>query len=264
MSGLTYQYAHKAKLENKKRVGKRKLTVAEAALVKSKLETYALFVTELNSVLQTSDFVSLATLINAYMDEAKAYENSAGTLFTSGSKYYSSILEELPVHFVKPTIDQYCIANPLADRKAITVGNCACVIRIGANPDGSQFQETKSIDFAIAVSAQGLQGNIYVPLLGLEVKRYMDKTMFGTVLETYKSLAIFRPRTFYGFVVEDESRGADVVLNSQMHRTEFHLTGCARPENDSDRNPILAPNLERFVKAIQAASIEALQSTKVT
>ena len=115
------------------------------------------------------------------------------------------------------------------------------------------LSEQKKIDFALAIKPYQ-DNNVWIPLVGLEVKKYCDKTMFGTILETYKSLQIFRPRTYYGFLIEDESRGKDVVLNSPMYSQEFILCGV----RDRDKlNPVRPKELKRFAGEISIAMIEA-------
>jgi hypothetical protein len=73
-------------------------------------------------------------------------------------------------------------------------------------------------------------------LAGYEVKKYLDKTMYDSVVQTHEVLREFRPATFYGFLGEDEARGKEVILNSKMKNKEFILTN--QPRNRDERNKI--------------------------
>lgn len=219
----------------------------EACLAEYKTYQYGLA-----KALADSDFEQLALVVDGYLNFAKQVEQLTPTL-GARSKYYSSILEELPVYLAKDLVEGLHRATPKLGSKQLLLGDANCAIRVGVSPSGSQFCETKRIDFCLALYSPELSA--YVPLVGYEVKKYMDKTMFGTVLETYKALQIFRPRTVYGFVVEDEARDADVRLNSPMYRDEFVLTGMPRSKKE-DRNPIQAKSLEEFYKHLKA-SIES-------
>ena len=256
---ITYKYAHKDKLDNALRKNKNNALVSD--LVREKMNDYDNFLRKLIPDIDSWRISSATDTINGYMDSAKDYETTKGSIFGPRTKFYSSILEELPVHFVKSALDEKMANTPILSNFNIVVGGSECVVRIGANPDGSPFQEKKLIDFAVALRAGNiLGGESYIPLLGLEVKKYVDKTMFATILETYKSLSVFRPRTYYGFLAEDESRGHDVIMNSQMYRAEFVLSGIGRPDDDSCRNPIISERLEDFIRSIRKESMSAMDS----
>lgn len=223
-----------------------------STLVKACTEKYVCFRDEFLNAFSHSDFSKMATLLDDYRAYAKALERKGGVM-NERSKYYSSIMEEVPVLLCRKRVETL-ISSLNLDSHLLVMGGAECVIRIAANPDGTYFYETKRIDFCLAMDTA--KNGKWIPLLGLEVKKYCDKTMFGTILETYKSLQIFRPRTYYGFLVEDEARSPEVVLNSPIFQKEFIL--CDGKRNRSELNSISVPNLERFSVELLKAAEDAL------
>lgn len=213
--------------------------------------TYELFRASFLDAFSRREYTQMAALLDEYREYAKKLELTE-EIVGDRTKYYSSILEEVPILLSRDWIESLITSLGLTQH-TLLLGGGECVIRIAANPDGTYFNETKRIDFCLAIDAVGDEN--WIPLVGLEVKKYCDKTMFGTILETYKSLQIFRPRTFYGFLVEDEARGHDVVLNSPIYQKEFILCGYRDKEK---LNPISVPNLERFTVELLKAMDEAL------
>lgn len=221
-------------------------------LVRQCQEAYESFRSKFMERFSRLDYVGMSSCLDDYRAYAKGLERKA-SIVGERTKYYSSILEEIPILLSRAHIEKL-VSSLSLDSFSLLLGGEECVIRIAANPDGSFFNEKKRIDFCLAIDAVG--DSSWIPLIGLEVKKYCDKTMFGTILETYKSLQIFRPRTYYGFLVEDEARGRDVVLNSPIYQREFILSGGKR--NRSELNPVSPCILERFAKELLMAADDSL------
>lgn len=194
---------------------------------------YNQFIKELDCALLDKDYKACAKITDIYLDYAKEreanskiYLNKENTnIFGDKTKYYSSILEELPIHLIKEEILR--IFNDENKSSGLVLGGQICLIRQGITPDMKIFSETKNIDFCFASLVRGGNG-VFVPFYGLEVKKYMDKTMFGTVIDTVRSLSVLRPKTKYGFLIEEEARSSDVIQNSPIHESEFVLSGSNR------------------------------------
>lgn len=201
------------------------------------------------------DYENMAALLDDYRNYAKSREKSEAIL-SDRTKYYSSILEEIPILLARDKATRL-VSDLGLENHNLKMGGVDCVIRIAANPDGSCFHEKKRIDFCLAINTapNGAGGN-WIPLIGLEVKKYCDKTMFGTILETYKSLQIFRPRTYYGFLVEEEARASDVVLNSPIYQQEFIL--CDDRRSKTDLRPVSPEVLKHFTAELLSAVEDAL------
>jgi hypothetical protein len=223
----------------------------DSETVKTCLIRYWEFYEDFKRCLADNNFVEMAFVMDAYREYAKNLERKHAIL-GERTKYYSSIMEEAPT-IISSDLVSSLVDKLGLDKHNLFIGGKPCTIRIAANPDGSYFHEEKNIDFCLAIDASGVSN--WVPLVGLEVKKYCDKTMFGTILETYKSLQIFRPRTYYGFLVEDEARGKEVTLNSPLYRQEFILCGV---RNKSELNPVSPLQLEYFVKELSRAVEDAL------
>lgn len=261
---LHVSYPHQRMLINSKKSPENKKNVV---FIAERIVAYDVYVKMLRAALAVDDIVEMARVLNAYMDYAKAYELLKDTIWPNKSKYYSSILEEIPVHIVQNILEAHLKVSPKLTND-FYLGCYDCVVRVGAGADGEFFQESKMIDFAIALKNTSFPGKeLYVPLLGLEVKRYLDKTMFHTVEHTRRVLSEFRPKTYYGFLVEDEARAKNVVDNSTMYDREFTLTGRSRPATVKGkvqgRNPIEVDQLQRFVTSIRSEAIAAVNSTVV-
>lgn len=218
---------------------------------------YTSFVNDFKDALIAGNIAGQIAALDGYRKFAKDNELQHAVL-NARSKYYSSIMEELPVLLTEDLVRSQVEVLGIQHTSLHLGAGKNCVIRIAANPDGTVFHERKMIDFALCVDADKLDR--WIPLVGLEVKKYVDKTMFGTVLETYKSLQIFRPRTYYGFVVEDEARGSDIVANSMMYRNEFVLTKNNR--QGSSIHPTDREEYERFAVEIRQAIEDGLSLLK--
>jgi hypothetical protein len=253
---ITKKLIHCALLETQAK--KQSDIPVNASVLDGCITTYQTYVDKIGVAVAENDFYSIAETLNSYLNFAKGLEATVKFLGPR-SKYYSSILEEFPVLLCADIVTDLYACTPAAKGNAFILGDAECSIRIGASPSGAKFCETKRIDFSLAMYSESLKAN--VPLLGYEIKKYMDKTMFGTVLETYKALQIFRPRTVYGFIVEDEARDAAVQLNSPMYRDEFVLTGSNR--SDSSRNQIRGDVLERFNNHLTTAIKDAFASLSI-
>jgi len=235
---LNIHKAHASNIENHINDKAKQL---KSTQYKSAQIRYMQYITDLKKAISTNDYKAQISAINDYLVYAKNLEING--VFERKSKHYSSILEELPVLLSEDYVSQLYATLTKSRKLNMSLGGQHCVIRITANPDITPFHETKNIDFCLAVEqAVG----IWIPLVGLEVKKYVDKTMFGTILETYKSLNIFRPMTIYGFLVEDEARAKDVIRNSMTYKTEYILSGMSRKRDDVI-NPIDESIYTRFV-----------------
>lgn len=172
--------------------------------------------------------IELSNILDEYLNYSKNIEKS--NTVTVRSAYYSSILEEHPV-LVFEDIVKNLTSQIQGD---FFLGDSECVIFSGATVDCKPRFDTKKIDFAFAYKTKEFP--FPVLLAGYEVKKYLDKTMYDSVVQTHEVLREFRPATFYGFLGEDEARGKEVILNSKMKNKEFFLTNKTR--NKDDRNKI--------------------------
>lgn len=232
-----------------------KTDAVKNSIIDECIARYESFKNDFNSAFERHDYRLMAELLDDYRNYAKQHEIKNSSFLGDRTKYYSSILEELPILVVRKKLNSQIDEQNL-NSMTLAMGGYECTIRVAANPDGSYFHEKKRLDFCLAIRDSTNQH--WIPLIGLETKKYCDKTMFGTILETYKSLQIFRPRTFYGFLVEDEARSNDVVLNSPIYEKEFILCDERRAKGKGVLNQISPVRLERFVREILLAFEDAI------
>lgn len=221
---------------------------ADAAGVDEALDRYAKFRADFDAA---ADSAASLRALDSYRRWAKSAEASGNRSLATRTKFYSSIMEEVPALLALQRVPQ----GGLPDRR-IVVGGAKVAIRCVATLSGDIDIETKMMDFAVAVRDEHM--GCLVPLLGLEVKKYVDKTMFDTILATRDSLAILRPRTWYGFMVEDEARSDDVITNSRMFGDEFILSGRRRTRQDDTLNQLDPLAWDRFCTALWARVGEQL------
>ena len=229
-------------------------SASNAALINAVNARYHTYVHDMRTLASQRDYHGMAEVLRAYSTTAKALEKRAcepekPNILSTKTKYYSSILEELPVLLMEDRVQRLLASDPTLNARNLHLGSKNCVIRVGISPNATIFTEKKRIDCALSVEMDEIDG--WCPLVGLEVKKYIDKTMFGTILDTYKSLRTFRPVTYYGFLAEDEARERTVIDNSEMLDKEFILTGCSR--NRGALHTFRADALEHLDNSLQRA-----------
>ena len=243
-SKTTYIYSHYNFIENL--ITNPKADKSVVFLLQKHRDDY---ITNLEAALISSNYATITNVIEEYLTFAKRMELTNPKFLGSKSTYYSSILEDLPVYVSKDIIKSIIENNtsPLLSNKEFRIGKTECIIKRGISGDGSDWEEEKDIDFAVAVKSHT---NKWICLSGFECKKYMDKTMFSSVQYTFTAFQALRPSTSYNFMVEDEARKKKDILNSIMIGKEFVLTNKSRlPEKNGirPRNPIDKEALEKFI-----------------
>lgn len=207
---LEVQYTHKQKIE-------------------SMLDIFKRYSDYKNDLLYNlHDPEKLSQVLDSYLNYVKHLEKSGEV--TSRQAVYSSILEEHPVLI----FENFIRDNAEKLEGKFYLGSYDCIVCAGADVKCKMRYETKKIDFAFGFSNNSFPNPIL--LVGFEVKKYIDKTMFDSIVATHEQLREFRPRTFYGFLGEDEARSKETIQNSKLLDKEFILTNKTR--NKDDRNPI--------------------------
>lgn len=227
------------------------------------LKRYEAFSDAFRRSIADADYKSASNIADAYMDYAKDMEEKSKALrgqgvplpFGDKSKFYSSILEEIPVLMMERETERL-IKGTAIEGHDFVLGGQNCIIRQCVTQNASFWSETKNIDFVFAAKIKGTL-NTFIPLYGLEVKKYMDKTMFTTVMDTVRSLSYLRPRTNYGILIEEEARSPDVVLNSPLHRAEFVLSSANRTR--TGRREIQPSVMQNLHMTLQMWAAQAVQ-----
>lgn len=142
------------------------------------------------STIDQQGFKKVAKVINDYANNLSQFvkENK----ITSQSKFESTLLEEISVYLFKDIKE---IKN-----KQLDVYNKGIYAGLKINPDLSLDIVKKDVDFCIGkkinikIENQN-EVNIIIPLISVEVKTYLDATMFGEVKSSSKTLKSATPNS---------------------------------------------------------------------
>lgn len=139
---------------------------------------------------QKKNFIIAAKIFNDYYDDLLRFSKSNGV--NSQSKFESTFLEEISVYLVKDIKE--IVENKL--------GIFNKKIYAGLKIDGKHKIEliTKDVDFcigkkvSITIDKQPSM-DLIIPVLSVEVKTYLDATMFGEVKSSSKSIKSASPNS---------------------------------------------------------------------
>lgn len=136
------------------------------------------------------DFREAAKLINVYYKKLKEFIKTNG--ITSQSKLESTLLEELSVYLFKDI--------PEIKQQRLSFYNKGIYAGLKINPDLSVDIVKKDVDFCIGKKInmtiekqQHIQ--LTIPIVSVEVKTYLDATMFGEVKSSSKTLKSATPNS---------------------------------------------------------------------
>lgn len=137
-----------------------------------------------------ADFKKAAKLINEYHNDLSIFINKHG--ITSQSKLESTLLEELSVYLFKDL--------PEIKKNELDVYNKGIYAGLKINPDLSLDIIKKDVDFCIGkkVSMEIEHQSpitLTIPIVSVEVKTYLDATMFGEVKSSSKTLKSATPNS---------------------------------------------------------------------
>lgn len=136
------------------------------------------------------DFKEATKLINAYYKNLAEFIKNNG--ITSQSKLESTLLEELSVYLFKDI--------PEIKQQRLDFFNKGIYAGLKINPDLSLDIVRKDVDFCIGKKVTMSIENqrpitITIPIISVEVKTYLDATMFGEVKSSSKTLKSATPNS---------------------------------------------------------------------
>ena len=199
------------------------------------------------------DFEHITELINDYLNDLDAFGNANG--IKSQSKFRSTFLEEISTYLfmnvpdiVKDKIDIF--------NKGVYAG-----MQIGSNLEVTVLK--KEVDFCIGkkvdLSIDGKNYNIILPLIAVEVKTYLDATMFGEVQFSSKAIKSATPNARTYVLMETNQVGKEKIIAA---RYDNNLTEMFVLRKDTDV-PIKAAVLEEYYHEIVEAINEIGLSTSI-
>ena len=136
------------------------------------------------------EFKKFADLLNQYYDDASYFSRIHDISHTS--KFCSTILEELSVYLFKDI--------PQISSGRLSIFNKGVYAGLKINDDLSLGIIKKDVDFCIGKKVNMRIENqspttIIVPVISVEVKTYLDATMFGEVKSSSKTLKSATPNS---------------------------------------------------------------------
>lgn len=137
-----------------------------------------------------TDFKEAARLINTYAKKLSDFIRVNG--ITSQSKLESTLLEELSIYLFKDI--------PEIKQQKLHFYNKGIYAGLKINPDLSLDIVRKDVDFCIGKKVtmtieNQLPITLTIPIVSVEVKTYLDATMFGEVKSSSKTLKSATPNS---------------------------------------------------------------------
>jgi len=187
-----------------------------------------------NNTFECTDIVNYLEFKNNFLNELKKKNYKNMTLLINNyshsisikqknNKFYSSFLEEIPLLLSHDYIVALIYKLKLNHYK-FQLGNCKSAISVVTSLQGNFTTLTKDIDYCLAIESTLNNSKVLIPLIGLEVKKYCDKTMFSSILDTYYKLHTINPYIYYGFLTIHESRSKIAIDSSPILENEFLLS----------------------------------------
>ena len=189
---------------------------------------------------KTLNFENITELINDYLNELDIFGNANN--IKSQSKFRSTFLEEISTYLFMniPDIkkDKIGIYN-----KGIYTG-----MQIGSNLEVTVLK--KDVDFCIGkkvnLKIDNKDYNIILPLIAVEVKTYLDATMFGEVQFSSKAIKSATPNARTYVLMETNQVGREKIIAA---RYDNNLTEMFVLRKDTNV-PIKAAVLEDYYNEI--------------
>ena len=207
---------------------------------------------------KTESFKVLAKAANAYLREIDTFCDSND--ISSQSKFRSSFLEELSEYMFKDL--------PAIKRKELGFFNKGIFagMKIGTNMSPAVI--TKDVDFCIGKKVPISIGNdsfeIIMPIIAVEVKTYLDATMFGEVQHSSGLLknAIPNVKTY---VLMEYNRVANEKIIAARHENNVDEMFALRLKKESEKYKISAKVLQNYYDEVVGAlkSIRSKRHNKV-
>ena len=198
------------------------------------------------------DFNHITKLINDYLNELDKFGTKNN--ITSQSKFRSTFLEEISTYLFMN------VPDIVKEKIGIFNKGVYAGMQIGSNLEVTVLK--KDVDFCIGkkveLSIDGTKYNIILPLIAVEVKTYLDATMFGEVQFSSKAIKSATPNARTYVLMETNQVGKEKIIAA---RYDNNLTEMFVLRKDADV-PIKAAVLEDYYKEIVEAIDEiGLSST---
>lgn len=193
----------------------------------------------------TSNFDDITKCINDYL--AKLSTFSSVNAITSQSKFRSTFLEE---------ISAYLFVNVKEIKSGLYgIFNKKIYAGMKIEPNGDVSVLTKDVDFCIGKKINIKIDNqrpfeIIIPIVAVEVKTYLDATMFGEVQFSAKAIKNATPNARTYVLMETNQVGKEKILAARHDNTINELFVLKKDDNSVIDSAVLEDFYNEIIDAI--------------
>ncbi len=193
----------------------------------------------------TSKIDEITNCINDYLEKLTKFSNA--NKITSQSKFRSTFLEE---------ISSYLFSNVPEIKKGLYgIFNKKIYAGIKIEPKGDVSILTKDVDFCIGKKIKIKIDNqspfeIIIPIVAVEVKTYLDATMFGEVQFSAKAIKNATPNAKTYVLMETNQVGKEKILAARHDNTINELFVLKKDDNSVIEASVLEDFYNEIVQAI--------------
>lgn len=193
----------------------------------------------------TTNFVDITNTINEYLRKLSKFSNA--NKITAQSKFRSTFLEE---------ISAYLFANVKEIKSGLYgVYNKKVYTGMKIEPNGEVSILTKDVDFCIGKKINIKIDNqssfeIIIPIVAVEVKTYLDATMFGEVQFSAKAIKNATPNARTYVLMETNQVGKEKILAARYDNTINELFVLKKDDNSDIDSAVLEDFYKEIIEAI--------------
>lgn len=196
-----------------------------------------------------SDFIEATELINSYRKELNEFAKA--NKINSQSKFESSLLEEISVYLFKDI--------PEIKNEKLGVYNKGIYAGLKISSTNEIGFITKDVDFCIGIKTKIRIGSqtpetIILPIVAVEVKTYLDATMFGEVKSSSKSIRSANPNSKTYVLMGYKSIKDEHIIASRQDATLTEMFCLQDGEFDTIHWNVLFEYWKEIKHAIESIS----------
>lgn len=254
---------HGDNIRNKRKREKDTTNLAYLDEIQERYDQWIKSINALKGKRESKDIEKLVADLNAYkdfIDQAKFRKEKGNTHgFTSQSKLHSTVIEEFMYHLL--------VEIPQLKGKHLEFGPTHAYSNLYFSPSSLISFETQSglsintkdQDFAISKQVQLTislpacnkeeKHTIHVPVVSIECKTYLDKTMYEGSVATAEKIKRGNPYSLFLIVAETYEVSADVDP-TYSEIDQIYILRKKSSQDLSNRNPIYADVVEDLYKKV--------------
>lgn len=194
-------------------------------------------------------FDKAAVIFNDYYRNIEEFSNNHG--ISSQSKFASTFLEEISVYLFKDL--------PAIERKALDIYTKGIYagMKIASEEDISII--TKDVDFCIGKKVNisiddAYSEYIILPIIAVEVKTYLDATMFGEIKSSSKAIRSATPNSKTYVLMGYKDLADEHIIAARQDATLTEMFALRRSKNDDIDSSVLYDYWKEISEAVNSVS----------